>query len=108
MKTNFFKYVICLLLTSSAFCLADSIPLSDEAKSIKKGIYQHYKGAYYEVLGVSHHSETLEELVMYRMLYGDYGYWVRPVTMFCETVAGGDGQEMPRFNFIGEPGNFDP
>jgi len=49
---------------------------------IKTGIYQHYKGPRYEVLGVVKHSETEEELVMYRALYGEFGLWVRPVIMF--------------------------
>ena len=52
--------------------------------TIPRGIYQHYKGQQYEVLGCAHHSETEELLVVYRALYGDYGLWVRPFTMFSE------------------------
>jgi hypothetical protein len=66
---------------------------------IKVGRYQHYKGNFYEVLGVAKHSETKEELVVYRALYGEHGLWVRPVTMFLETVIK-DGQPVPRFKFI--------
>lgn len=105
---NFNKVCLCVLLGFLGLFFhlnAESIPLSEEAKSIKKGIYQHYKGNLYEVIGVAHHSETLEELVSYRLLYGDYGYWVRPVSMFCEKVDL-DNQLVPRFLFLGEPGNL--
>lgn len=60
------------------------------------GIYRHYKGSLYEVLGTAQHSENEEVLVVYRALYGDYGLWVRPLTMFTESVNK-DGQPQPRF-----------
>lgn len=60
------------------------------------GIYSHYKGHHYEVLGVAHHSETEEPLVIYRALYGDYGLWVRPLERFMETVEV-QGEPVPRF-----------
>ncbi|MFI0474438.1 DUF1653 domain-containing protein [Halomonas sp. HMF6819] len=60
------------------------------------GIYRHYKGALYEVLGTAQHSETEEPLVVYRALYGEYGLWVRPLAMFMETVEV-QGQQQPRF-----------
>ncbi|MGO2147231.1 DUF1653 domain-containing protein [Halomonas sp.] len=60
------------------------------------GIYRHYKGALYEVVGTAHHSETEEPLVIYRALYGEYGLWVRPLEMFMETVTK-EGQTQPRF-----------
>lgn len=60
------------------------------------GIYRHYKGPLYEVMGLARHSETEEPLVVYRALYGDYGLWVRPLAMFTETVVK-DGKEQPRF-----------
>jgi hypothetical protein len=60
------------------------------------GIYRHYKGQRYQVLGLARHSETLEELVVYRALYGEHGLWVRPAAMFAETVIL-DEQPVPRF-----------
>jgi len=67
---------------------------------LRTGRYRHYKGNEYEVLGVARHSETLEELVVYRPLYGDHGLWVRPRTMFTESVEL-NGLKMPRFEFVG-------
>jgi len=66
---------------------------------IHPGRYRHYKGKEYTVLGVARHSETLEELVVYRQEYGDRGLWVRPAAMFVETVMV-DGTKMPRFVFV--------
>ncbi|AMJ42198.1 DUF1653 domain-containing protein [Anaerotignum propionicum] len=65
------------------------------------GIYEHYKGKKYCVVGVAKHSETLEEMVVYRQLYGEYGLWVRPKEMFLEMVII-EGQEMPRFRLAQE------
>ena len=65
------------------------------------GKYRHYKGNLYEVIGVARHSETLEEMVVYRALYGEGGLWVRPLGMFLETVAV-DGKNVPRFAYTGE------
>ena len=70
-------------------------------ESIKPGRYSHFKGKKYEVLGVARHSETEEELVVYRALYGDFGLWVRPVSMWNETVER-DGKTFRRFTYIGE------
>ena len=70
-------------------------------ESIKPGRYRHFKGKEYEVLGVARHSETEEELVVYRALYGDFGVWVRPVSMWNETVER-DGKTFRRFTYIGE------
>lgn len=66
---------------------------------MKQGLYQHYKGNFYQVLGLCRHSETLEEMVVYRGLYGDYGLWVRPKAMFEGTINE-QGKEIPRFKFI--------
>lgn len=63
---------------------------------IKPGRYRHFKGNEYEVIGTARHSETLEELVVYRALYGDGGLWVRPAAMWTETVER-DGYRGPRF-----------
>ena len=64
--------------------------------SIKPGVYRHFKGNRYEVIGVAKHSETLEEMVVYRALYGEGGLWVRPASMWLETVER-DGQVFQRF-----------
>ncbi|RTL21408.1 MAG: DUF1653 domain-containing protein [Burkholderiales bacterium] len=64
------------------------------------GRYRHYKGGEYEVLAVARHSETLEPLVVYRPLYNDSGWWVRPFAMFVERVVI-DGVEQPRFARVG-------
>ena len=63
------------------------------------GIYKHYKGNEYKVIGVAKHSETLQELVVYQALYGEMGLWARPKTMFLERIQK-DGKEIERFAFI--------
>ncbi len=71
------------------------------------GIYRHYKGQRYHVLGTAHHSETMEPLVVYRALYGEHGLWVRPAAMFCETIDL-NGEPVARFALEqpdDEPGN---
>jgi len=70
-------------------------------EDLKLGKYRHYKGKDYEVLELAKHSETLEELVVYKALYGDGGIWVRPKEMFLETVAV-DENTIPRFKYIGD------
>jgi len=68
---------------------------------LKLGKYKHYKGNEYEVVGVAKHSETLEELVVYRALYGNQDLWVRPLKMFTEEVEI-NGKKKSRFEYIGE------
>jgi cyclomaltodextrinase / maltogenic alpha-amylase / neopullulanase len=68
---------------------------------IKPGRYRHFKGQYYEVLGVARDSETLQELVVYRALYGERGLWVRPLAMFTSQVER-DGKTMARFAYVGD------
>ena len=68
---------------------------------IRPGRYRHFKGKEYEVLYVATHSETLEPMVVYRALYGEHGVWVRPASMWNETVTR-DGVTSPRFSYIGE------
>ena len=70
-------------------------------ETIQPGRYRHFKGKEYEVLGIARHSETEEELVVYRALYGDFGLWVRPVNMWNETVER-DGKKFRRFTYIGQ------
>jgi len=67
--------------------------------SLTLGIYKHYKGNDYVVIGVAQHSETKEELVVYRALSGERGLWVRPLAMFTESVEFG-GDHVPRFALV--------
>ena len=60
------------------------------------GFYRHHKGQQYEVVGVARHSETEEEFVVYRALYGDRGLWIRPIAMFTESIDK-EGVSVPRF-----------
>ena len=71
---------------------------------IKLGVYQHFKGSFYQVIGVGRHSETLEEVVIYRAVYnsdkfGDNALWVRPKASFLEKVLV-ESEEVDRFKFI--------
>jgi hypothetical protein len=68
--------------------------------AVKIGSYRHYKGNEYTVIGIARHSETQEELVVYRKEYDDHGLWVRPLGMFLENVEV-NGQMVPRFQFLG-------
>lgn len=67
--------------------------------SIVPGRYRHYKGMEYQVIGLVRHSESEEYLVLYKMLYGDYSSWVRPYSMFIETVEV-NGATTPRFELV--------
>lgn len=69
--------------------------------NIKLGKYRHFKGGEYEVIGIAKHSETQEEMVVYRALYGNGEIWVRPASMWNETVEK-DGKTFSRFTYIGE------
>ena len=64
--------------------------------TIATGLYQHYKGEQYRVLGVAQHSETKESLGVYQALYGEFGLWLRPLSMFTEQVIV-EGVLQPRF-----------
>ena len=68
---------------------------------IKPGRYRHFKGNEYEVIGMAKHTETLEEVVVYRALYGDGLIWVRPASMWDETVER-DGKTYKRYTYIGD------
>ena len=76
---------------------SDLTPLPE----LPPGRYHHYKGGEYEVFGVARHSETHEALVVYRPLYNDSGWWVRPHAMFVENVTI-DGTTRPRFERVAE------
>lgn len=69
--------------------------------TIQPGRYRHFKGKEYQVIGTARHSETLEEMVVYRALYGDGGLWVRPAAMWNEIVER-DGKTYRRFTYLGE------
>lgn len=68
---------------------------------IKKGKYQHYKNLMYEVVDTAIHSETLEEMVIYKPLYGASKLWVRPLEMFKENVRI-NNEDVPRFKYVGD------
>ena len=68
-------------------------------QSILPGVYRHYKGNRYQVLYLAKHSETVEDMVVYQALYGEYGIWVRPASMWNETVDY-QGKQVKRFTYI--------
>ena len=72
-----------------------------QTSDIIPGCYRHFKGNEYEVLFTARHSETEEEMVVYKALYGDGGIWVRPASMWNETVER-DGNICQRFTYIGD------
>ena len=74
-------------------------PFSNTARSIKLGIYEHYKGKRYKVISVGRHCESLEEHVLYQGLYGDHDHWVRPLSTFVEQVEI-NGKSVPRFRLV--------
>ncbi|MDX1535733.1 MAG: DUF1653 domain-containing protein [Candidatus Spechtbacterales bacterium] len=78
---------------------SDTLEFSKKARDLKMGKYRHFKGAEYEVLGIARHSETQEELVVYKALYGDGNLWARPIDMFIERVEK-ENYNGPRFKFI--------
>lgn len=68
---------------------------------LKPGIYKHFKGNKYRLIGIAHHSETMEPMVIYQALYGEKGLWVRPATMWTEYIER-DNYSGPRFQYISE------
>ncbi|MFT5988521.1 MAG: hypothetical protein ACI912_002030 [Marinobacter psychrophilus] len=76
--------------------------MTEKQIDVLPGRYRHYKGKDYEVIDIARHSETEEKLVVYRCLYGDYSLWVRPLSMFRETVDVA-GEQLPRFARIDQP-----
>jgi hypothetical protein len=89
------------------FAKADSIFFHEDSDmQPEPGLYRHYKGPEYRVFSTARHSETEEEMVFYQALYGDYGMWVRPLSMFLESVEV-DGEQVPRFALVeAEPSLF--
>ena len=79
----------------------DPLPPLESSLQTPPGLYLHYKGLRYEVLGTARHSETLAPMTVYRALYGDHGLWVRPAAMFLEEVVV-NGVRQPRFSRINQ------
>ena len=79
------------------------MPDESAMTTIPTGRYLHFKGNEYTVIGIARHSETDEELVVYRPEYGDGNLWVRPLAMFQEMVTV-EGKEVPRFQFLRRDG----
>jgi hypothetical protein len=77
------------------------MPTDNLPNNVRPGIYKHFKGNFYEVIGIGLHSETQEPFVIYRALYGEYQIWVRPAAMFLEHVIK-DGYDGPRFTLVKE------
>jgi hypothetical protein len=69
---------------------------------VELGIYKHYKGNLYQVIGIASHTETGEEMIVYQALYDKYQLWIRPKIMFCEQITY-NNQNVYRFVFIGNP-----
>ena len=67
---------------------------------IKKGVYRHYKGNKYEVISIARHSESLEEMVVYKALYGEGEIWVRPASMWNDEITIEDGSKVKRFTYV--------
>jgi hypothetical protein len=70
------------------------------SEELRPGRYRHFKGNEYEVIGVARDSETEQEVVVYRALYGERGLWVRPLAMFTEIIER-DGHKVQRFSYLG-------
>ena len=98
---NAFFAAKAALAESKIYCANKNKTANRGENMIKPGKYRHFKGKEYEVIGVAKHSETLEEMVVYRQLYGEHGLWVRPASMWEETVER-DGKTYKRFTYIGE------
>lgn len=71
--------------------------MAEHKQTIRPGRYRHYKGRDYQVIDLARHSETEEWMVVYRCLYGDHSLWVRPLSMFRESVELA-GEQVPRFS----------
>ena len=77
--------------------------MRDFMNPIPLGVYRHYKGNQYEVVGFAKHSETLEDMVVYKALYGENGTWVRPLSMWDNLIEV-EGKSMKRFEYVGDNG----
>jgi len=79
--------------------LQEPYAVTDKTNVLKPGKYKHFKGNEYEVIDVALHSETLEEMVIYRPLYGEGKTWVRPLSMFLD-MKEIEGKSVPRFELL--------
>jgi hypothetical protein len=109
-KALLFASILMGVSMQPIFSEANNSGAVSSKPTIKTGFYRHYRGDLYEVIGVAHHSETVEPLVVYKALYdskefGNNALWVRPYTMFLETITI-DGVTKPRFEYVGteQPG----
>lgn len=75
--------------------------MTEEQQRLVGREFVHFKGGHYRLEGFAKDSETLEEMVVYRALYGEHGLWVRPAKMFFETIDR-DGKRMKRFELLEE------
>jgi len=89
------------MLTNSGALLTRGTGYNRSMEIIEPGRYRHFKGNEYQVIGLAHHSESMQPMVVYRALYGEYGLWVRPAEMFTEVIER-DGVSMRRFERIGD------
>ena len=74
--------------------------VKDLDNELRPGKYRHFKGKEYELICTATHSETMEPMVVYRALYGEFGVWVRPLSMWNQLVEV-SGEKVPRFKYIG-------
>lgn len=82
------------------YALRNVITWQHSSSQAQCGIYRHFKGKYYLVVGTAKHSETLELMIRYRSLYGEFDEWVRPAQMFHDVVELEDGSTCPRFKLV--------
>lgn len=103
LEHNDLRWITPDIIPQYDFCPADTQILKrireKSALPVRPGIYRHYKGNEYKVIGMAKHSETLEPMVVYEALYGDHGLWVRPASMWSESVDTPDGK-VKRFTFL--------
>ena len=91
--------LVCLIGVGTLFHLNKQKTMNTKTSALQPGIYKHYKNNYYKVIGTGTHTETHEVMVYYQALYGEYGFWLRPISMFTENVII-DGRLQPRFEFV--------
>lgn len=91
--------LICLICVGTLYNLNKQMSMNTKTSELQPGIYKHYKNNYYKVIGTGTHTETHEVMVYYQALYGEYGFWLRPISMFTENIIV-DGQSRCRFEYV--------